>query len=374
MARASSLLKSLVVALPSQRSSSPPGPVDSGLRTIAAAVRPRARRPTIMDVARVAGVSRGTVSRVLNGGHSVRDSKVAVVLDAVDALGYSVNLTARQLRKGRTGSVAFVISEEHEHLFEDPNFGIRVKAFTRRLEADGLHLLISIAEDAREDAFLGNYLTAGHVDGVLLAMLREGDPLLELLGSEVPVVVLGRPPGGLEKSVSWAGMDDENAAYDATRFLVAQGRKLVGTITGPLDDTAGQDRLQGYRAALDRAYRRGLVSEGDWSLESGRLGAEVLIERYPDIDGLFVASDLMAAGAMKSLRRAGRRVPEDVAIVGCDDSPAALTTDPALTTMRNPFEETAEAAVHLLHNLISGRSSEPSHIVLPSQLVQRGSA
>ena len=327
-----------------------------------------------MDVARVAGVSRGTVSRVLNGGHSVRDSKVAVVLDAVDALGYSVNLTARQLRKGHTGSVAFVISEEHEHLFEDPNFGIRVKAFTRQLEAAGLHLFISIAEDAREDAFLGNYLTAGHVDGVLLAMLREGDPLLELLGSEVPVVVLGRPPGGLEKSVSWAGMDDENAAYDATRFLVAQGRKRVGTITGPLDDTAGQDRLQGYRVALDRAYRRRLVSEGDWSLESGRLGAEVLIERYPDIDGLFVASDLMAAGVMKSLRRAGRRVPEDVAIVGCDDSPAALTTDPALTTMRNPFEETAEAAVHLLHDLISGRSSEPSHIVLPSQLVQRGSA
>ncbi len=169
-------------------------------------------------------------------------------------------------------------------------------------------------------------------------------------------------------------MDDENAAYDATRFLVAQGRERVGTITGPLDDTAGQDRLQGYRAALDRAYRRGLVSEGDWSLESGRLGEEVLIERYPDIDGLFVASDLMAAGAMKSLRRAGRRVPEDVAIVGCNDSPAALTTDPALTTMRNPFEETAEAAVHLLHDLISGRSSERSHIVLPSQLVQRGSA
>jgi DNA-binding LacI/PurR family transcriptional regulator len=327
-----------------------------------------------MDVARVAGVSRGTVSRVLNGGHSVRDSKKAVVLDAVDALGYSVNLTARQLRKGHTGSVAFVISEEHEHLFEDPNFGIRVKAFTRQLEAAGLHLLISIVEDTREDAFLGNYLTAGHVDGVLLAMLREGDPLLELLGSEVPVVVLGRPPGGLEKSVSWAGMDDENAAYDATRFLVAQGRQRVGTITGPLDDTAGQDRLQGYRAALDHAYRRRLVSEGDWSLESGRLGAEVLIERYPDIDGLFVASDLMAAGVMKSLRRAGRRVPEDVAIVGCDDSPAALTTDPALTTMRNPFEETAEAAVHLLHDLISGRSSEPSHIVLPSQLVQRGSA
>jgi DNA-binding LacI/PurR family transcriptional regulator len=327
-----------------------------------------------MDVARVAGVSRGTVSRVLNGGQGVRDSKVAMVLDAVDALGYSVNMTARQLRKGHTGSVAFVISEEHEHLFEDPNFGIRVKTFTRQLEALGLHLLISIAEDAGEDAFLGNYLTAGHFDGVLLAMLREGDPLLELLDSEVPLVVLGRPPGGLEKSVSWAAMDDENAAYDATRFLVAQGRKRVGTVTGPLDDTAGLDRLKGYRSAMGRAYRRGLVAEGDWTLESGRRGAGELIERYPDVDGLFVASDLMAAGAMRAVRQAGRRVPEDVALVGCDDSPAALTTDPTLTTMRNPFEETAEVAVHLLHDLISGRSLEPSHIVLPSQLVRRGSA
>ena len=365
---------SLVVALPSVGRSGPPGPGSGGLETGATA-RQRGRRPTIMDVARLAGVSRGTVSRVLNGGHSVREAKVARVLDAVDALGYSVNETARQLRKGHTGSVAFVISEEHDHLFEDPNFGIRVKTFTRQLEALGLHLLISIAEEAREDAFLGNYLTAGHVDGVLLALLSEGDPLLdELLGSEVPVVVLGRPPGDLEKSVSWAGMDDEGAAYEATLFLIAQGRSRVGTVTGPLDITAGLDRLQGYRAALGRAYRRRLVAEGDWSFESGRRGAEVLIEQYPDIDGLFVASDHMAAGAMKALRQARRRVPEDVAVVGCDDSSAALTTDPALTTMRNPFEETAEAAVHLLHDLISGRSSEPGHIVLPSQLVRRGSA
>jgi DNA-binding LacI/PurR family transcriptional regulator len=327
-----------------------------------------------MDVARVAGVSRGTVSRVLNGGQSVRDSKVAKVLDAVDALGYSVNITARQLRKGHTGSVAFVISEEHGHLFEDPNFGIRVRTFTRQLEALGLHLLISIAEDARPDGFLGNYLTAGHFDGVLLAMVPKGDPLLGLLDSDMPVVVLGRPPGGLEESVSWAAMDDENAAYDATRFLVAQGRKRVGTVTGPLDFTAALDRLQGYRAALGRACRKGLVAEGDWSLESGRRGAREVIERYPDVDGLFVASDVMAVGAMKAVRQAGRRVPEDVAIIGCDDSPAALTTDPTLTTMRNPFEETAEAAVHLLHDLISGRSLEPSHIVLPSQLVRRGSA
>lgn len=328
-----------------------------------------------MDVARLAGVSRGTVSRVLNGGHSVGSVKMACVLEAVGTLGYSVNETARQLRKGRTGSVALVISETQEQLFEDPNFGIRVKTFTRELEALGLHLFISIAEDPGEDAFLGSYLTSGHVDGVLLVLLREGDPLLDdLLSSQVPLVVLGRPPEGLEKRVSWAAMDDYGAAHEATRFLREQGRSRIATVTGPLDNTAALDRLQGYRAGVGRSFRKGLVAEGDWSLESGRRATKYLLERYADIDGLLVASDLMGVGAVQALRQLGRRVPEDVAVVGFDDSPAALAAEPALTTMRNPFEETAEAAVGLLHALISGASTEPRQVVLASALVRRGSA
>jgi DNA-binding LacI/PurR family transcriptional regulator len=333
------------------------------------------RRPNIMDVARLAGVSRATVSRVLNGGIGVSEAKVERVLEAVSALGFSVNQTARHLRKGHTGSVAYVISEKHEQLFEDPNFGIRVKTFTQQLEKHGLHLLVSVAEDHQEEAFLGNYLTAGHVDGVLLAMVSSGDPMLAgLLQAAVPLVVLGRPPDGLKDSVDWAAMDDEGVAYEATSFLLARGHRRIGTITGPLDSTSGQDRLQGYRKALGRSYRKTLVEEGDWSLESGRLGAEALLERHGDLDGLFVASDLMAAGAIKALRRARRRVPRDVAVIGVDDSAAALTTEPSLTTMRNPFEETAEEAVRLLYDRMSGHSLEPQHVVLPSQLVRRGSA
>jgi DNA-binding LacI/PurR family transcriptional regulator len=328
-----------------------------------------------MDVARLAGVSRATVSRVLNGGRSVSETKVAKVLGAVDALGFSVNETARHLRKGRTGSVAFVISEKHEQLFEDPNFGIRVKTFTKELEKLGLHLLISTLQDRREEAFLGNYLTAGHVDGVLLALVSDSNPLLAgLLDDGVPLVVLGRPPDNLEKAVAWVAMDDEGAAYDATRYLMAQRRTRVATITGALDGTSANDRLQGYRRALGRRHRKGLEVEGDWSLESGRRGTEVLLERYPDIDGLFVASDLMAAGAIKALKQSARRVPTDVAVIGVDDSASALTTDPSLSTMRNPFEETAEAAVRLLSDRMSARPVEPQHIVLPSRLVRRGSA
>jgi len=328
-----------------------------------------------MDVARLAGVSRATVSRVLNGGRDVSETKVAKVLDAVEALGFSVNETARHLRKGRTGSVAFVISEKHEQLFEDPNFGIRVKTLTQQLERLGLHLLVSTLQDRREEAFLGNYLTAGHVDGVLLALVSDGDPLLTgLLSAGVPLVVLGRPPDNLEKAVAWVAMDDEGAAYEATRFLMAQRRSRVATITGALDGTAAHDRLHGYRRALGRRHRKGLEVEGDWSLESGRRCTEVVLERYPDVDGIFVASDLMAAGAIKALKQSGRRVPTDVAVIGVDDSATALTTDPSLSTMRNPFEETAQAAVTLLADRMSGRSVEPQHIVLPSRLVRRGSA
>ncbi len=328
-----------------------------------------------MDVARLAGVSRATVSRVLNGGRDVSKTKVAKVLDAVEALGFSVNETARHLRKGRTGSVAFVISEKHEQLFEDPNFGIRVKTLTQQLERLGLHLLVSTLQDRREEAFLGNYLTAGHVDGVLLALVSDGDPLLTgLLSAGIPLVVLGRPPDNLEKAVAWVAMDDEGAAYEATRFLLVQRRLRVATITGALDGTAAHDRLHGYRRALGRRHRKGLEVEGDWSLESGRHCTEVLLGRYSDVDGIFVASDLMAAGAIKALKQSGRRVPTDVAVIGVDDSATALTTDPSLSTMRNPFEETAQAAVTLLADRMSGRSVEPQHIVLPSRLVRRGSA
>lgn len=333
------------------------------------------RRPNIMDVAHLAGVSRATVSRVLNGGHGVSEEKVASVLEAVSALGFTANQAARHLRSGRTGSVAFAISGNNEQLFEDPNFGARVKAFAQELEKRSLHLLVSVAQDYEEEAFLGNYLTAGHVDGVLLTMVNDGDPLLAaLVGGGVPLVLLGRPPGDADKAVSWAAMDDEGAGLEATHFLVAQGRKTVGTITGPLDGTSGQDRLRGYRKALGRAYRKSLVAEGDWSLESGQRGTEALLARHPDLDALFVASDLMAAGAIKALNRAGRLVPEDVAVIGVDDSAAAQTTDPSLTTMRNPFEETAEIAVSLLWERIEKPSAEHRHVVLPSQLVRRSSA
>lgn len=332
------------------------------------------RRPTIEDVARLAGVSRGTVSRSINGGHNVRPEVLRTVNEAITALGYSVNQAARNFARGRTGSVAFVISEGQEHLFEDPNFGIFVRVFSRQLRLAGHQLLVTAAQDQDEEEFLADYLGAGHVDGALLALTHDEEPLLKrLYASRLPMVVVGRPLG-FEELVSWVGIDEENAGEQITRYLASRVVGPIATVTGPLHTSSGRDRLAGFSRALGERFRPDLVEHGDWSMLSGRLATAKLLEKCPDVTGLFVASDLMAVGAVGALREAGRHVPDDVAVVGFDDSAAATMVEPRLTTMRNPVEETALEATRILDDLIAGRLNDPVHLRLASELVRGGSA
>jgi DNA-binding LacI/PurR family transcriptional regulator len=335
---------------------------------------PATRRPTIEDVARVAGVSRSTVSRVLNGGRHVRPEALSKVNSAVGVLGYSVNQAARNLASGRTGSLAFVISEQSEHLFGDPNFGAFVRVFSLELRSRGQHLLVTTAQDYGEETFLGDYLTAGHVDGALFALPREGETLLSRIArSGLPVVVLGQPLG-YEQELSWVAVDDEAASFEAVSYLLDRGRSSIGTITGPLNTSSGRHRLEGYRRAVGASQPRSLVATGDWSAASGRLGAQQLLERHPRMDALFAASDLMAAEAMGVLKESGRRIPDDVAVVGFDDSTAAVRAEPPLTTIHQPFEQSAAEAVRILNELIAGVSTGPQHVLMPTRLVRRGSA
>jgi len=333
-----------------------------------------ARRPTIEDVARAAGVSRSTVSRVLNGGLHVRPEAISEVNRAVAALGYSVNQAARNLAAGRTGSVAFVISEQSEHLFGDPNFGALIRVFSRELRSRGQHLLVTTAQDYGEEEFLAAYLTAGHVDGALFALPREGETLLNRVArGGLPVVVQGQPLG-LEQELSWVAVDDEAASFEAVSYLLDRGRSRIGTITGPLDTSSGRRRLDGYLRAVGAGSPPDLVAVGDWSAMSGRLGAQQLLERHPRMDGLFVASDLMALEAMAALKESGRRIPGNVAVVGFDDSTAAVQADPPLTTIHLPFEQTAAESVRILNELIEEPGSGPRQVVMPTRLVRRSSA
>jgi DNA-binding LacI/PurR family transcriptional regulator len=338
-----------------------------------AARRALRRGPTIDDVAALAGVSRGTVSRVLNGGHDVSAAALAAVQNAILSSGYVVNQSARSLVTRTTNAVAFVLSEPQERLFEDPNFSVLLRCATQALAERNISLVLMIAGGPEDrDRELG-YLRAGHVDGVLLVSSHGGDPLITALARDrVPFVVCGKPLG-YGDDMPYVCADDRAGGQQMTQYLSDLGRRRIAMITGPLDTSGGYERLQGYFDVLGRrAPRRRVVSASEYSYAAGEAAMEQLLEQSPDLDALFVASDLVAAGALSVLRRSGRKVPEDVAVGGFDDSHVAVTTEPPLTTVRQPLERVAEAMVALLLDQIAG---EPVRsVTLPTTIVRRESA
>jgi DNA-binding LacI/PurR family transcriptional regulator len=332
----------------------------------------RRRRPTIEDVATLAGVSRGTVSRVLNGGHNVSPAALAAVRKAISRTGYVVNHHARSLVTQRSRSVAFILSEPQERLFEDPNLGTLLRGCTQALAEYDVPLLLAMAGTDDERKRLARFVAAGHVDGALLVSTHDGDPITgELLGHGVPVVACGVPLG-FERQVSYVAADDRDGAQQMVSYLRSAGRQRIGTVTGPLDKPGGTQRLAGYQDVMGAAAAPELIAAGDYSEASGAAATELLLRRVPDLDGLFVASDLMARGAMRALARAGRRVPQDVAVGGFDDSPAAAATEPPLTTIRQPWPRISSEMVRLLLGQIDG--DPPAAVILPTELVRRGSA
>ena len=346
------------------------GPVRE--RRAAASGNGAKRRPTIRDVADVAGVSRGTVSRVINGGHWVSPDALAAVNEAIRTTGYAANQHARSLVTGRSNSIAFLLTEPQHLLFEDPNFSILLRGAAEELAKREMPLLLMVAGTPEERRRIGGYVAAGHVDGVLLISSHQGNPMLaELLKQKVPTVACGVPLG-YEGRVGYVAADDRAGARTMTQHLLDSGRTRIATITGPLDTPGGTLRLDGYRDALGDRFDESLVAHGDYSRERGRLAMAELLERRPDLDAVFVASDLMAAGALVALQAAGRRVPQDVAVGGFDDSGVAASLHPALTTMRQPFERISAEMVRLLLEVVEGQ--EPAAITLPTSLVVRDSA
>jgi DNA-binding LacI/PurR family transcriptional regulator len=330
------------------------------------------RRPTIEDVAAVAGVSRGTVSRVLNGGHYVSPVTLDLVNQAIKKTGYVVNQHARSLVTQRSESVAFILSEPTERLFTDPNFAVLLRGCTQALAEHDIGLFVCIAASAAERARVARFLAAGHVDGALLISAHAGDSLLPLLASAaVPYVACGAPLGH-EAEIPYVAVDERAGGRAMTQFLRRRGGSRIATITGPLDTAGGRLRLDGYRDVLGDDYDEALVVEGDYSQDSGERAMTALLARCPELDAVFVASDVMAVGALNALRRAGREVPGDVAIGGFDDSSAAMAARPTLTTMRQPFQRISNEMVRLLLAAINGE--ERSAVILPTELVRRESA
>jgi DNA-binding LacI/PurR family transcriptional regulator len=331
-----------------------------------------AGRPTLESVAARAGVSRATVSRVVNG-LTVTASSQAAVRQAIDELGYVPNHAARTLVTRRTDLVALVLPESTDRVFSDDQFfpGV-VNGVSQVLEQADKQLVLMLAGSAASHARIERSVAARHVDGVLLASLHGADPLPAALARiGIPVVCNERTLGSTP--LPYVGVDNVGGAAAAVRHLLDTGRARIATIAGPQDMIAGIDRLAGYRSALRGSSRRSIVAVGDFTLDSGVAAMRQLLADDPGLDAVFAASDLMAQGALKALRDAGRRVPDDVAVVGFDDTAIARHTDPPLTTVRQPIREIGRQMARQVLRLAAGERIEPT-TTLATELVVRRSA
>ncbi|MGQ4491408.1 LacI family transcriptional regulator [Streptomyces sp. 372A] len=331
--------------------------------------------PTLEEVAALAGVGRGTVSRVINNAAGVRESTRRAVQRAIDELGYVPNLAARSLAGQRAGAVALVMTKTDWRLFGEPFFSEIVRAVGDALDERGVQLLLTLVRTDTERQRLLEYVRGGRVDGVLLMSVSAEDRLPDMLADAgVPTVLLGRRSG--DERVTYVDADNVGGARDAVGHLVRGGRRTIAAIAGPPEMYVAQCRLRGYREALREAgcaEPPSLVAQGDFTEASGRRAMARLIERHPEVDAVFAASDSMAAGALAALRAAGRRVPEDVAVVGFDDFELAEQTDPPLTTVRQPMEEIGRAMVRLLLEEMSRPKVAWHHVILRTSLMVRQS-
>jgi DNA-binding LacI/PurR family transcriptional regulator len=331
-------------------------------------------RPTLEKVASRAGVSRATASRVVNGSPTVAPHIRDAVLRAVDALGYVPNQAARSLVTQRTDSIALVASETASRVFsDDPFFAGVIRGVSLELEAVGKQLVLMMAgPSGPSHDRVERYATGGHVDGVVVFSMHGADPLPERLHRMgVPVVCNGRPL--TPSPVPYVDVEQESGARAAVRHLLDLGRRRIATIAGPQDMCAGIDRLEGYRDELRGSGRRSIVAVGDFTRESGAQAMAHLLDDDPKLDAVFVANDRMAEGALRTLHKAGRRVPDDIAVVGFDDMDFARYTEPPLTTVRQPVVEIGRTAVRQLLRLTAGEEIEPL-LMLPTELVLRESA
>ncbi len=330
------------------------------------------RRPTIKDVAATAGVSRGTVSRYLNGGKWVSPDARDSVERAIRRTGYRTNQHARSLVTGRANALAFLLAEPQDRLFVDPTYAPLLRGAAEALAGHQMTLNLLVAGSPEERLNAVTYMSGGHVDGAMLISSHENDPLVDLLlEHEIPVVSCGLPLGRTDRVAS-VSVDEVGGAREMVAHLRGRGCRRIAMITGPEDQPGGRYRLQGYRDELGSGFDQALVAGGDWSYESGTVAMTELLGRVGDIDAVFAASDAMAAGAIAALRRAGRRIPEDVAVGGFDDSALATSLDPTLTTMHQPFDQISAQMVALLLDIIAGGAIRS--VTMPATLVVRGSS
>lgn len=327
---------------------------------------------TIEEVARLAGVSRSTVSRVVNGSTAVSPEALESVRAAIDDLNYVPNRAARSLASSRTLAVAVIIPEDTHRFFGDPFFAAIVSGINATIASSPYVLTLFIASNDPGDKMVG-YARSGSIDGAIVVSHHTSDTFVSAIASAVPVVYAGRPDHARPDHY-YVDVDNAAGARDAVEYLIGQGRHRIATITGPASMSAGVDRLAGYRTAMRSAgLPEVAVEDGDFTAEGGAAAMRRIQEGKGRPDAVFIASDLMARGAMGVLQAARVKVPDEIAVVGFDDSQLATSVSPTLTTMRQPSFAQGQTMARVLLDLLEG--DEPPHAtILPTELIVRESA
>jgi DNA-binding LacI/PurR family transcriptional regulator len=338
----------------------------------------RARRVSSRDVADAAGVSRTTVSFVLNEVPNVQipEETRRRVWEAARRLGYYPNASARSLARQRSGNIGVLLCRSADRVFGDVFLMEVLVGIHAVAHARGYHILLEAIEDiGAEDAYIG-LVRSRHVDGLIVSGPRADDEQLRELEAEgFPVVLLGYLP---ETSLCQVDVDNRRAARTVVDYLLYRGHRQIGFISqGSPIYTATQHRLQGFKEGLQAAglaYPEAWVRQGDFSRISGYLAMQSLLQAAEHPSAVFVGSDVVAIGAVAAARDAGLQVPQDVAVVGFDDVPMATDITPPLTTVHLPAEALGQTASEILCQLIAGEPIAHRTVLLETHLVIRKSA
>ena len=328
---------------------------------------------TLDKIAEVAKVSRSTVSRVINNDPNVSEKTRTRVQEVIRQLNFQPNRAARSLAGGRTHVLGLVIPMGVSRLFTDPYFPILIQSVSSTCNARDYSIMLWLAEPEYERKMISQILYNGLMDGIIVSSMLLDDPLVKaLIAGRLPFILVGRSPG--DECACTVDVDNLDGARQAVTHLLNNGRRRIATITGPQTMIAGRDRLEGYLTALQKsALTPGpeWIVDGDFTEAGGYNAARQLLPHRPD--AIFAASDSMAFGALRALQEANLRVPEDIALVGFDDLPFAAHTNPPLTTVRQPIQNTGVLAVEALIDRIENPDAEPRQAILPTELVIRAS-
>mgnify|MGYP006270161547 CR=1 FL=1 len=330
------------------------------------------RRPTYSAIAEAAGVSEATVSRVLNGDERVAPERAAAVHAAVEKLGYRRHRAATALASGRTGLIAVVIDDDLS-IFADPFWGSVTAGISRVLLENHLQTVLMVSSGNSLDGPVAHALESNEFDGAIFFQLHKDALVRKLAKQGLPVVITGSPH--TDADLIFVDTDNFGGGHSATKHLMNRGCKKVAIITGDIETTAGHQRLDGYNQVyreLGRVPSKSLIRHGDYSYESGQQQMQRLLEEHPDVDGVFACNDLMALGAIAVIQEAGKSVPEDIAVIGFDDSLMARTSRPQLSSVRQDINALGEAAGELIIAQLNGESAESR--IMPIELVLRESA